>query len=61
MAMVTVYSFTRYDINEDKNPPKPRKATLKAIKSCQGAPIEDTAEEVDEARLDGNGFLQDAI
>ncbi len=57
MTMVTVYSFERYNINKDENPPMPRKATLAAIKACDGAPIEGTAELVDEARLDGDGFL----
>lgn len=58
MTMVTVYSFKRYDINADENPQMPRKATIEAIKACEGDPIEGTAEEVDASRLDGNGFLK---
>ena len=54
MVMVTVYSFKAYDPVTSGMKTAPRKATLKAIKSCQGVPIEDTAEEVDEARMDGN-------
>ena len=57
MAKVTVYSFKRYGISNDEYPQMPRKATLEAIKACEGAPIEDTAEEVDEAWLDGDGLL----
>lgn len=57
MTMVTVYSFKRYGIYPDENRQMPRKATLEAIKACEGAHIEGTAEEVDASRLDGDGFL----
>lgn len=59
MAMVTVYSFKACDPITSEMKTAPRKATREAIQMCQGVPIEDTAEEVDEARLDGNGFLLD--
>lgn len=56
MAMVTVYSFKGYDPESREMKTAKRKATREAIQMCKGAPIEDTAEEVDEARLDGDGF-----
>jgi hypothetical protein len=55
--IVTVFSFTVYDINSDKIKLSPRKATRDAIARAQGTLLEETAQEVDEAHLDGNGFL----
>ena len=61
MKMVTVYSFKRWDQEASEMKAAPRKATREAILICDGVLIEDTAEDVDEARLDGNGFLRDLI
>ena len=61
MAMVTVYRFEAWDSVLWEMKTGPRKATPEAILRCGGVLIEGTAEEVDETRLDGNGFLRDTV
>jgi hypothetical protein len=57
MATVTVYYFTHYDINADEKVRSARPATLEAIAKIEDAIVlEETAQEVDTAQLDGNGF-----
>ena len=57
MATVTVYYFTQYDINADEKVRSTRPATLEAIAKIEDAIVlEETAQEVDTAQLDGNGF-----
>jgi hypothetical protein len=59
MAKVTVYAFTAYDIESDKNDPRPVKATREKIKTLAGALlIEASAQEVDASMLDGQGFYR---
>ena len=55
--VVVVYYFTKYDVDTDKQVTSQRPGTLEAIASAGGEPILDTRQEVESARLDGNGFL----
>lgn len=57
MQKTTVYYFNRYDIKTDNTVRSKRPATREAIAACDGVAIEDTAQEVEVSRLDGNGFL----
>ncbi len=58
MQKVTVYYFKIYDINTTEILRQPRPATRDAIVSLGCTPIEETAQEVDDSQLDGNGFLR---
>jgi len=57
MQKVKVYYFTTYNIMTDETKRMPRPATLEAISAARGTAIEETVQEVDISRLDGNGFL----
>jgi len=57
MQRVTVYYFNSYDIKTDKTVRSKRPATRKTIAECKGVVIEETAQEVEASRLDGNSFL----
>ena len=56
MPRVTVYYFTKYDIIVGEMVRSQRPATLETIVVCEGKLLEDTAQQVDAAELDGNGF-----
>lgn len=51
MGKVTVYQFTKYDINIDENIKSRRWATREAITRVGGEVLEDTAMEVDDSVL----------
>ena len=51
MAKVTVYRFKKYDIESDHEKKSRRWGTREAIEAIDGAVLEDTATEVDEAVL----------
>ena len=53
---VTVYFFTKYDIGSDQNLRSKRPATLEAIERSFGQPLMETAEEINVADLDEEGF-----
>ncbi len=55
MAKITVYYFTKYDINSDRIVTSKRMATLEAIKNFSCIPLIDTAKEVDTSELDEYG------
>lgn len=57
MEFVTVYNYKVYDILKDDYILGKRKATLGAIKSIKAVALEDSAEDVDPNKLDGDGFL----
>jgi hypothetical protein len=52
----TVYRFTWWDQYVGKDVLSPRSATLEAITSCKGKPIEDTRQVVNSREVDCNGF-----
>ena len=57
MASVLVYNFTQYNIVTDETVHSARPATLEAIANIDNAIVlEETAQEVDTCRLDGDGF-----
>ena len=56
MPRVTVYYFMKYDITAGEMVCSQRPATLETIVVCEGKLIEDTAQHVDVAELDENGF-----
>jgi hypothetical protein len=57
MAKVMVYYFTEYNIVTDEKVRSPRPVTLETIAQIENAIVlEETAQEVDTAELDGNGF-----
>ena len=53
----TVYSFTVWNHQADRQQLAPRKATRQAIRQIGGKVLEETEEQIDPERLDGNGFL----
>ena len=55
MEKITVYYFTKYDINTDKEVRSKRMATLEYINRVKGTTLRDTAREVNEAEIDENG------
>ena len=55
MKKVTVYFFEKYDITTDRNVRSKRPATLDTINSVHGQAIVETALEIDETELDGDG------
>ena len=55
MAKVIVYQFKKYDINSDKEIASKAYATRQAIEQFGGRLIEESAIEIDESMLDGNG------
>ena len=56
MSKVTVYYFTTYDGNSDKEVRSKGMSTLERIKRIgNSSPILDTAKEVNDSDLDGNG------
>ena len=57
MQKIMVYYFNCYDIKADKTVRSKHPATRETIAACNGVVIEDTAQEVEVSRLDGNGFL----
>jgi hypothetical protein len=59
--MVKVYRFRKYDILAGENKTPPMRGTCEAIERIKGNIIEDSAEEIDSALLDGNGFVQDTL
>jgi len=56
MKKVPVYFFQKYDIISNQKVRSKRPATLEAIDKVKGEPIMETALEVDETELDGDGF-----
>lgn len=58
MGRINVYYFTGYDIMSDTTLRSKRPATLEAINRSRGQALMDTAQEVDEAALDDDGFLK---
>ena len=56
MPRVTVYYFTKYDITVGEMGHSQRPATLETIIVCEGKLLEETAQQVDVAELDENGF-----
>ena len=56
MPRVTVYYFTKYDIIVGGMVRSQRPATLETIIVYEGKLLEDTAQHVDIAERDGNGF-----
>lgn len=57
MQKVTVYYFNSFDIKTGETVRSKRPATRETIAACNGVVIEETAQEVEVSRLDGNGFL----
>jgi len=57
MEKITVYYFTKYDIETDQNVRSKRPATLEAIERVNGIAIKETAKDVDASQLDMDGFL----
>jgi hypothetical protein len=53
---VTVYFFEKYDIATDNTVRSKRPATLDTINKVHGQAIDETALEIDETDLDGDGF-----
>jgi hypothetical protein len=59
MAKITVYGFKAYSIDNEKNEPRPVKATRDKIATLAGAEeIPGTGEEIDESMLNAIGFYQ---
>lgn len=58
MNRVTVYYFTGYNIDTDKQTVSRRPATLDMIRRANGEPLVETALVVDASELDGNGFAR---
>ena len=56
MAKVKVYYFKAWDGYEWNDVRSPRQATLEAIATAEGKAMMETAIEIDESELDGNGF-----
>jgi hypothetical protein len=56
MKKATVYFFEKFDAITGRNVRSERPAILETITRVNGQPIMETALEVDEAELDGNGF-----
>jgi hypothetical protein len=56
MKKVTVYFFECFDIIKGQNIRSERPGTLEAITRSNGRPIMETALEIDEAEVDGNGL-----
>jgi hypothetical protein len=56
VAKVTVYSFEAYNHQIGATDEAKSMATLEAIKSVKGTPLMDTALDVEESEVDGNGF-----
>ena len=59
LVKVTVYYFKLFDIKTLENVRSKRPATRGTIAKLKGEVLENTAQEVDASRLDGNGFLRD--
>lgn len=57
MAKITVYFYKKHDVTTDKSNMSQRRATLETIARCRCEAIMETALEVDETRLDDEGFL----
>ena len=55
MSKVSVYRFKRYDINSDEHLSSSTYATLEAIKQFGCIPLLETAIQIEESKLDGNG------
>jgi hypothetical protein len=60
MAVVPVYSFTKYDISTDRNDKRPVKGTPDAIWRAGGTIVDGTREMIDESLLDDAGFCRPA-
>lgn len=56
MAKITVYYFTKGDITAGQTIRSQHLATLAKISKLGGEPIKETATEINESDLDGNGF-----
>ena len=56
MPRVTVYYFMKYNMTVGETVRSQRPATLETIIVCEGKLLEDTAQQVDVAELDENGF-----
>jgi hypothetical protein len=57
MKKVTVFYFECYDTGSHEMVRSKRPATRAAIARCKGVAIEETANEVEESWLDGDGFI----
>ena len=51
-----VYFFRKYDINNDEFIRSKRPATREAIDRVRGEVLEDTAIQIDDSEVDGDGF-----
>jgi hypothetical protein len=60
MAVVPVYSYTKYDTSTDRNDKRPLKGTVQAITRAGGVFIDGTREMIDESLLDDAGFCRPA-
>ena len=56
MAVVPVYSYTKYDLSTDRNDKQPVKGTVQAIWRAKGSVIDGTREMIEESLLDDAGF-----
>jgi hypothetical protein len=60
MAVVPVYSYTKYNPSTDRNDGRPVKGTPQAIRRAGGDIIDGTREMIDESLLDDAGFCRPA-
>jgi hypothetical protein len=60
MAVVPVYSYTKYNTSTDRNDRRPVKGTPQAIRRAGGDIIDGTREMIDESLLDDAGFCRPA-
>jgi len=60
MAVVPVYSYTKYDLSTDRNDKRPVKGTVQAIWRAGGTIIDGTREMINESLLDDAGFCRPA-
>jgi hypothetical protein len=58
MAAITIYRFSKYEIDTDEQIESDSYATLETIKSIGANPIHELYLVVDAQELDGNGFYR---
>lgn len=59
MQKITVYYFTKYDINTDQVIRSKRMATLEMIAQFGCVSLKDTAKEIDASKLDDDGLYRE--
>ena len=59
MSTVTVFYFKKYDIVKDEMILSKSMTTLRKIAEIHGAPLTETAKEVDISNLDPDGFYRE--